>query len=93
MSNRFLLLIDSRINEGKALSDILLERSNQQKKWGLQSHGINSWMMILGEEFGEACKAGNECYFRDYPLKLLRKELIQTAAVSLAIIESIDALD
>jgi hypothetical protein len=85
-------LTDSRdlTIEGLILVDILKERENQTNKWGIQTHTIPEWLMILSEEYGEACKAGNESYFREYPLKTLRKELVQVAAVALAIIQGID---
>ena len=50
------------------------ERDRQQRKWGIQTHSIPEWMTILGEEFGEACKAGLETEYRNAPLKDLEKE-------------------
>jgi hypothetical protein len=89
----FLNLTDSRDGlEGAILQDVSKERDRQQQKWGPQTHSIAEWLMILGEEYGEACQAGNECYFRDESLARLRKELIQTMAVALAIIEGLDHL-
>jgi NTP pyrophosphatase (non-canonical NTP hydrolase) len=70
--------------------DIIEERQRQLDKWGVQTHNMMEWMTILAEEFGEACRAANECYFRDHPLEELRKELIETMAVALAIVEGID---
>jgi hypothetical protein len=87
----FLNLTDSRGKvEGTILADVSRERDRQQQKWGVQTHSIAEWLMILGEEYGEACQAGNECYFRDDSLTKLRKELIQTMAVALAIIEGLE---
>ena len=88
----FLALTDLRMAERAILTDVVLERNRQQQKWGVQTHSIMEWLVILGEEFGEACKAANECYFRDDPLDKLRKELVQTMAVALAIVEGIDQL-
>ena len=90
MSNQFMLFTENMANIPSILEAVKYERDRQRQIWGIQSHGINSWMMILGEEFGEACKAGNEAYFREGPLENLRKELIQTIAVAVAIIESLD---
>jgi hypothetical protein len=90
MNNQFNLFSDKPKTNIKIFADILEERKRQREKWGIQTHLLSSWLMILGEEFGEACKAGNECYFRDSDLSNLRKELIQTTAVAIAIIESID---
>jgi len=68
--------------------DIIAERKSQDIKWHKQRHSFGVWMTILGEEFGECCGAilgnGN--------LKSLRGELVQTAAVCVAIIEYIDEL-
>ena len=36
---------------------ILLERIEQNKKFGAQEHDPFVWMTILGEEYGEACQA------------------------------------
>ena len=88
----FLNLTDSREREPEAILELARERDRQQQKWGIQTHSIAEWMMILGEEYGEACKAGNECYFRDESLGKLRKELVQTMAVALAIVEGLDHL-
>jgi hypothetical protein len=38
------------------------ERIRQEAKWGAQHHTIPEWMMILGEEYGEACQAGCDSY-------------------------------
>lgn len=46
---------------------------------------LKSKISILGEEFGEICKARNE---RDWDN--LRTECIQTAAVAVAMIEGVD---
>jgi hypothetical protein len=88
----FLNLTDVIVREHQdsIFDEIAQERSRQQEKWGVQTHSISEWLMILGEEFGEACKSGNETYFRDNPLGNLRKELVQTIAVATAIIEGID---
>jgi hypothetical protein len=86
----FLNLTDLRMNERAILDVVVLERNRQQQKWGVQTHSISEWLMILGEEYGEACKAGNESYFRDDSIEKLRKELVQTMAVTLAIVEGLD---
>lgn len=90
--NMFLNLTDAWDfeHQTKILSEIKIERARQNEKWGVQTHSIAEWMMILGEEFGEACNEGNEAYFRDAPLDELRKELIHTMAVAFAIVEGID---
>jgi hypothetical protein len=75
--------------EKKILKLVEVERDRQQRKWGIQTHSIPEWMTILGEEFGEACKAGLETEYREASLEGLEKELIQTMAVALAILEGI----
>lgn len=76
------------------LHEIRLERIRQEEKWGEQNHSPFAWMSILGEEYGEACKAANEAMFFGYPssgnLRPLREELIQVAAVAVAVAECID---
>lgn len=74
-----------------ALWDAWTERRRQDKRWGQQDHAPAFWMLILGEEFGEAQKAaleaswGGGASWADY-----RAELVQVAAVALAAIESFD---
>jgi hypothetical protein len=75
--------------EKTILAAVQDERDRQQRKWGIQTHSIPEWMTILGEEYGEACKAGLEAEYRDAHLENLEKELIQTMAVALAIVEGI----
>jgi len=61
------------------------ERRAQLRKWGEQTHTPAAWYTILGEEFGEIGHAINEGDLPNY-----REELIQTAAVCIAMLESID---
>ena len=75
------------------LKDILAERHRQEEKWGVQNHTQMIWLAILAEEFGEAAKEINEWHFRpilDCQRERLRMELVQTAAVAVAMIESFD---
>jgi len=90
--NMFLNLTDFIRREYQDLiyDEIAQERYKQQEKWGVQTHSLSEWLMILSEEFGEVCKSFNESYFRDISLLLVRKELVQTIAVAIAIIEGID---
>ncbi len=68
-----------------AIIDVLKERERQETKWGRQNHDPNTWISILGEEYGEACRASNEKDGEGY-----RKELIETAAVAVAAVEAYD---
>jgi len=77
----------------KALTDVVVERSWQDKKWGEQNHDPFLYLTILGEEYGETCKAALELRFSKDPEKWkkeLRLEAVQTAAVALAIVECLD---
>lgn len=74
------------------LDEIFEERMRQEKKWGQQDHEPADYLMILGEEVGEANKAALEHKF-GYPnadLREYRKELVQVAAVAVAMIQSYD---
>lgn len=78
----------------KVFDEVFDERIRQHKKWGEQNHKPPEWLMILGEEVGETNKAALETFFsyreadRDY--SEYRKELVQVAAVAVAMIESLD---
>jgi len=80
----------------KVIDDVLNERTKQDEKWGEQNHDVSRWLMILGEEYGEACEAGCRVTFPNDPrcTKLatdnLKEELIQTAAVCVAIVECLE---
>ncbi len=73
------------------------ERGNQVQKWGVQNHSPLEWMAILVEEVGEAQKealehhwAGTHYPVDEFRLLRLRAELVQVAAVAVAMIESLD---
>ena len=84
------------------MEDILLEikqeRFEQDAKWGQQNHDPVSWNAILGEEIGEVAKEVVEFIFhggdskdsKELILGKMRMELIQSAAVIVAMIESFD---
>ncbi len=83
------------------LCEVLRERYRQDSKWGQQDHTFAVWLMILSEEFGEVAKEANEYHFakvktvQDIVNKTLRgrnyrEELIQVAAVAVAMVESYD---
>ncbi len=87
----------------KVLIDVSIERRRQDAKWGVQTHPSGTWALILGEEFGEACKASLDVTFDDEQpegmtheefkaaqVAHLRYELIQTAAVAVSWVEAID---
>lgn len=75
--------------------EIKVERLKQDVKWGIQNHKPIEWIAILTEEVGEVSKAALEehfkkCYWDLTMLKEYRKELIQVAAVAIAMIESLE---
>lgn len=76
------------------LIEISQERDRQDAKWGVKNHDPTLWISILGEEYGEVCKATCEAHFGGYKSTdnwdRYRIELIHTAAVAVAMIESLD---
>lgn len=69
---------------------VAIERQRQTEKWGTQRHTWVEWMTVLGEEYGEACKAAVELNWgRSDDIAELRRELIQVAAVAVQIAERI----
>ena len=73
------------------LEEVACERSRQDEMWGEQNHNPEYWLSVLGEEFGEVCKA-----ICENPGKVInpqyRMELIHTAAVAVSMIECYDRL-
>ena len=67
------------------LKEIANERKRQTKLYGVQNHDKGYWLSILGEEFGEVCRA--VC---DHDDKNYREELIHVAAVAVQMIECYD---
>lgn len=59
------------------------ERVRQDNLWGVQDHDEPKWLSILLEEVGEVARAVNEKDVVSY-----RKELVQVAAVAVAMLES-----
>lgn len=81
--------------QSRVLTEVVFERAKQDRKWGEQNHKPCEWMTVLGEEFGEACQEALRVRFGENSLGMtdytaLREELIQCAAVAVAIIECID---
>lgn len=81
------------------LAEIEAERAAQDAKWGEQNHSPIEWAAILTEECGEVAKEALEYHFQQKKksaewsaekLQAYRKELIQVAAVAVAMIESLE---
>lgn len=76
----------------KIFQDIKTERDRQDEKWGEQNHHPLMWFSIIGEEYGEMCKAFNEYSF-DNDVNLLedmQKEAVQVAACCVAMLECLE---
>jgi NTP pyrophosphatase (non-canonical NTP hydrolase) len=75
------------------LFSVALERIDQNRKWGLQRHDYGKWLAILTEEVGEVAQAINRIHFpkdaKSSDASNLYTELIQVAAVAVAIAEQV----
>jgi len=80
--------------QSEIIDEVKVERTRQDKKWGVQDHHPVEWMAILGEEYGEACKGAVEAHFAGYAqtgdFSQYRKELIQVVGVAIAALENLD---
>jgi hypothetical protein len=56
-----------------------------------ETNGDFVWAAVLGEEFGEVCRAALMRSFSGGPVEDLRSELVQVAAVAVAWLEFLDA--
>ncbi len=76
----------------KIISDVLKERIRQDKKWGKQNHLSVVWLSIIGEEYGEMCKAVNELGLcADYKKEQeIYQEAIHTMASCMAMLECME---
>lgn len=82
---------DVTSNTFRVLEEVAKERERQDYRWGVQSHGPQTWLAILVEEVGEVAKTIAEGWGGgDWDTNEYRKELIQTAAVALAAVEALD---
>lgn len=82
------LLTDLGLKNIDALKVFLKEENTSQlNKWGIQTRTPSEWLMFLGEEFGELCKAVAEHQFRDGNKWEVFSEAIQVATLSLKIAE------
>lgn len=82
--------ITNIVLEEEGFKEIQDERERQDLKWGEQNHSPADYLTILMEEVGEASKAALEAKFGGKDLKLYRDELVQVAAVAVAMIECYD---
>jgi NTP pyrophosphatase (non-canonical NTP hydrolase) len=75
----------------QVLTDVDQERNRQDSKWGRQRHDNGTWLMILGEEFGEVCQAMQVKmgWGKDTDTSNLYEELTHLAAVAVAVAEQV----
>lgn len=73
-----------------AFAKIKEERKRQDEKWSVQDHSPSYWMVILMEEVGEACQ---QICGDAYDIDKFREEIVQVAAVSVAILEATDYVE
>lgn len=76
-------------------NEVKAERYRQDEKWGAnRTHHPLEWLAILGEEVGEVNEAALEAHFAGYDRTRgwsdYRNELIQVAAVAIAMVECHD---
>ncbi len=74
----------------KAFTAIDIERNAQDHKWGEQNHTPALWLAILTEEVGEVAKEAQEMAFNGKSSYDYKTELVQVAAVCVAMLEAID---
>jgi putative component of toxin-antitoxin plasmid stabilization module len=82
---------DLQVSVNSILTEIMNERTKQDAKWGVQKHHPAWWYVILGEEFGEVGRGIFE--LKEDMGANYREELVQVAAVAVAMIESFDRGD
>ncbi len=68
------------------LEEVNGERDRQDAKWGNNAPPVDTMIRVLGEEFGEVCRAVNDKDPANY-----REELIQTAATCVKMVELADS--
>lgn len=76
----------------KIIGKVLEERKRQDAKWGEQNHSSYVWASIIGEEYGEMCKAINEFGFNPTLDREqdIYTEAIQTIASCMAMLECME---
>lgn len=95
--------VQARIQMNVMLA-VARERARQDGLWGQQDHPLEWWIAILGEEYGETCRAVLESHFGevlaaklgrltprpDLDLAAIKSELTHVAAVAVAALECIE---
>ena len=80
--------MDTEMYELLFMSRIISERERQEKMYGIenQMNSYDRWTTILGEEYGEVCKAVYEIKPDE-----LEEELIHVAAVAFSMFQRLQA--
>ena len=55
-------IVEDIYEDGGAIQEVVNERVRQDRIWGEQHHNVERWLAILGEEVGEAFKAGLDTF-------------------------------
>lgn len=82
------MYLSERFNE--IIREIRAEREIQIETFGDQNLMPTEYLLILNEEIGEVNKAACEAFFNEQSWLDYRHELMQVAAVAVAMIESFD---
>ena len=72
------------------LDEVAIERKRQDTLWGEQNHSPALYLTILLEEVGEVATEIFNATTKASTLDYTREELIQVAAVAVAMVEAID---
>jgi NTP pyrophosphatase (non-canonical NTP hydrolase) len=72
------------------LQEVMVERARQDEKWREQNHEPAVYLAILAEEVGEVAQEVLRAKFGGKSLDSYRAELIQVAAVAVAMVECLD---
>jgi len=75
----------------RVLKDVIAERDRQDATWGEQNHDPFTYLTILMEEVGEASQAALHDRFGGPKAGTFRMEMVQVAAVAVAIVECLDS--
>jgi NTP pyrophosphatase (non-canonical NTP hydrolase) len=75
----------------EVLTDVGVERVRQNHIWGKQRHPMGDWLKILIEEVGEVAQAMQigDVSYKNSDADDLYEELVQVAAVAVAIAEHV----
>ncbi len=76
----------------RVFAAIRAERERQNATWGEQNHDAYTWLVILGEEFGELSQAILHDTFGGKAAGSMRDELVQLVAVGGQWLECLDRM-